>query len=58
MTVLLTMLWWTEPHSRWDWLPTFAVLIIVSMLTAVYALRGKFGSLAKLRRRADRTDHP
>lgn len=56
--VLLTMLWWTEPHSRSDWIPTFIVLIIVSVLTAVYALRGVFRSLAKLRRRADRIDHP
>lgn len=39
-TMLFTVVWWNVKHSRTDWLPMFIVLILLSILTAAYALRG------------------
>lgn len=38
--LLFTVIWWDVSHSRSNWLPTFILLILLSMVTAVYALRG------------------
>jgi hypothetical protein len=38
--LLFTVVWWDVDHSRSDWLVTFIVLILLSVVTAVYALRG------------------
>lgn len=38
--VLFTYVWWHINHQRADWLPMFCVLVIASVLTAGYALRG------------------
>jgi hypothetical protein len=38
--VLFTIVWWNVNHSRDNWLPMFVLLILVCIVTAVYALRG------------------
>ncbi len=38
--VLFTIIWWNVNHSRSNWLPTFILLIVLSVVTAAYALRG------------------
>lgn len=38
--VLFTIVWWNVNHSRDNWLPTFVVLILLCIVTAVYAFRG------------------
>jgi len=38
--VLFTIIWWNVNHSRSNWLPTFILLIVLSVVTAAYTLRG------------------
>jgi hypothetical protein len=38
--VLFTVIWWNVSHSRGNWLPMFILLILLSVVAAVYALRG------------------
>jgi hypothetical protein len=38
--VLFTIIWWNVEHSRSNWLPMFVLLIILTIVTAVYAFRG------------------
>ncbi|HTX95606.1 MAG TPA: hypothetical protein VME67_12585 [Mycobacterium sp.] len=38
--VLFSIIWWDADHSRSNWLPMFILLIILSVVTAAYALRG------------------
>jgi hypothetical protein len=38
--VLFTIVWWNVNHSRANWLPMFILLILVCIVTAVYAFRG------------------
>ncbi len=38
--VLFTIVWWNVSHSRTNWLMMFIVLILLSILAAVYAARG------------------
>jgi ABC-type antimicrobial peptide transport system permease subunit len=47
--VLFTIVWWNVSHSRSNWLVMFIVLIILSVLAAVYAARGIFRGLAHFR---------
>lgn len=50
--VLFTIVWWNVPnHSRTNWLLLFIAMIIVSVLTFVYAARGAIRGLAELMRR-------
>jgi hypothetical protein len=54
--VLFTVVWWDVDHDRKSWLPLFIVLILASVITAGYALRGGRRSVLKLiRRNASRT---
>jgi hypothetical protein len=39
-TVLFAVVWWNVDHARQSWLPLFIVLIVTSIITAGYALRG------------------
>src|ERR1700758_2480518 len=39
-TVLFAVVWWDVDHDRKSWLPLFVVLILASVITAGYALRG------------------
>lgn len=38
--VLFTFVWWNVSHSRDNWLVTFVALIVLSILSAIYAARG------------------
>lgn len=38
--VLFTVIWCEVNHSRSNWLPMFVLLILLSLVTAAYALRG------------------
>ena len=38
--LLFTLVWWHVEHNRANWLMMFVVLIIASIVTAVYAFRG------------------
>lgn len=38
--LLFTLVWWNVPHSRSNWLITFIVLVILSVVIGVYAGRG------------------
>jgi Flp pilus assembly protein TadB len=50
--VLFTVVWWGVNHHRTNWLLMFIVLIIASVVTALYAARGMLrGSSTLLRRR-------
>ena len=41
--LLFTVVWWNVPHSRTNWLPTFVVLVILSGVVGLYAVRGFIG---------------
>jgi len=56
--ILFTGVWWSTDHHKSDWLPMFVVLILVSVWTAGYALRGVHNSIADLIRRDDRPSAP
>jgi hypothetical protein len=47
-SVLFAVVWWDVDHDRKSWLPLFIVLIVASVITAGYALRGIRTSLVKL----------
>lgn len=49
--LLFTIIWWDVNHSRSNWLPTFILLIALSVVAAVYALRGALRSVVSLARR-------
>lgn len=49
--VLFAIVWWDVSHSRANWLPTFVVLILLSVVTAVYAVRGMMRAGASVVRR-------
>jgi hypothetical protein len=48
--VLFTIVWWNVSHHRANWLPMFIVMIILSVVAAIYAGRGAWRSLRALRR--------
>src|SRR6201996_1421047 len=55
--LLFTIIWWDVDHSRFNWLPMFILLILLSVVAAVYTLRGMLhvaSSLASRRRRDDK----
>ena len=55
-TILFIAVWWDVDHHRASWLPLFIVLIIASVVTAGYAVRGTRRSMLKLiHRNASRT---
>jgi hypothetical protein len=49
--VLFTIVWWNVPHSRTNWLVLFIVMVVLSVVAAMYAFRGLRRSLAALFRR-------
>jgi ABC-type antimicrobial peptide transport system permease subunit len=48
--VLFTIVWWNVSHSRSNWLVMFIVMILVSIVAAVYASRGILRALRSLGR--------
>ncbi|WP_208649048.1 hypothetical protein [Mycobacterium innocens] len=49
--LLFTVIWWEVNHSRSNWLPTFILLIVLSVVAAGYALRGALRSVTSLARK-------
>ena len=45
-TVLFAIVWWNVNHDRQNWLVMFILLILLSVVAAVYAARGIFRALA------------
>ena len=59
--LLFTIIWWDVDHSRSNWLPMFVLLILLSVVAAIYTLRGMLRSvlaLAHWRRGADQRRQP
>lgn len=56
--ILFTGVWWSTDHQKSNWLPMFVVLIMVSVWTAGYALRGLHWSVTNLIRRENRPSAP
>lgn len=46
--LLFTVVWWNVPHSRSNWLITFVVLVIASVVIGLYAARGVIAALRRL----------
>jgi hypothetical protein len=40
---MFTLVWWNVPHSRTNWTITFVVLVILSFIVGLYAVRGFIG---------------
>jgi hypothetical protein len=49
--LLFTLVWWNVPHSRSNWLITFIVLVILSVVIGVYAARGIVELIKRMVRR-------
>lgn len=48
--VLFTVIWWHVNHGRTNWLPIFVLMIVLSIVTGIYAGRGIVTALQSLRR--------
>lgn len=46
--LLFTLVWWNVPHSRTNWMLTFVILVIVSVVIGLYAARGIFFVLRRM----------
>jgi hypothetical protein len=46
--LLFTLVWWNVPHTRTNWLVTFIVLVIVSVVIGLYAARGVVAALKRV----------
>lgn len=51
--ILFTIVWWNVSHSRSNWLLMFIVMIVVSIIAALYASRGIVRALRTLIRHDD-----
>jgi hypothetical protein len=51
--VLFTIVWWNVSHARSNWLVMFVLLIIVSVVAAIYAGRGTVRALKNVTRRRE-----
>jgi hypothetical protein len=54
--LMFTIIWWDVKHSRSNWLVMFVLLIVLSVVTALYALRGILRSASSLVHRRHRDD--
>lgn len=50
--LLFTLVWWNVPHTRSNWLITFIVLVIVTVVIALYAARGVIAAVRRMSRRS------
>ena len=50
--LLFTLVWWNVPHSRTNWLITFVILVIVSVVIGLYAARGIAAAARRILRRS------
>ena len=46
--LLFTLVWWNVPHSRTNWMLTFVVLVILSVVIGVYAARGVVSAVRRM----------
>jgi hypothetical protein len=46
--LLFTLVWWNVPHTRTNWLITFIVLVILSVVIGLYAARGIIHAIRRL----------
>src|SRR3954468_1542501 len=51
--VLFTIVWWNVSHSRSNWLVMFVVMIILSVVAAIYAGRGTARAIGNFLHRKD-----
>ena len=51
--VLFTIVWWNVSHSRSNWLVMFVVLVMLSVVAAIYAGRGLVRALRTFLHRKD-----
>jgi cation transport ATPase len=56
--ILFTIVWWNVSHSRSNWLVMFIVMIILSVVAAIYAGRGIARAIANFLHRKDRDGEP
>ena len=49
--VLFTIIWWHVSHSRSNWLLLFIVMIVLSIVAGIYALRGVVRAIFRFARR-------
>jgi hypothetical protein len=50
--LLFTVIWWDVDHSRSNWLVMFVLLIVLAVVTGVYAVRGALrAGMSFMRRR-------
>ena len=49
--LLFTFIWWEISHNRSNWLVTFILLVVLSTVTAAYALRGLLRAASSFVRR-------
>jgi hypothetical protein len=54
--VLFTIIWWNVNHSRSNWLVMFIVMIILSVVAAIYAGRGIARAIAHFLHRKGRDE--
>ena len=47
-SVLFTIIWWNVKHDRPNWLVLFIALIVLSLVTAIYAARGVLRAMGSL----------
>ena len=47
-SLLFTVVWWNVPHTRSNWLVTFIILVIVSVVIGLYAARGIIAALRRM----------
>jgi hypothetical protein len=53
-SVLFTIIWWNVKHDRANWLVMFIALIILSIVTAIYASRGVLRAMGNFLHRRGR----
>jgi hypothetical protein len=54
--LMFTIIWWDVKHTRSNWLVMFVLLIVLSVVTALYALRGILRSASSVMHRRHRAD--
>jgi len=42
---LFTLVWWNVPHDRTNWTVTFVILVLLTTVIGIYALRGIYNSM-------------
>jgi membrane protein YdbS with pleckstrin-like domain len=56
--ILFTIIWWNVSHSRANWMVMFVLMIILSVVAAIYAGRGIARAIANFLHRNDDEETP